>query len=97
MGMASLNGYMSLRPIMVAHQYCHGLIRKVTYFVSISSTYYSSTNSAGQTIVVKIDSPPQFFAHVSQQQQTSEDDKQVGVQKRDKGISKDSLQFCDVL
>lgn len=87
MGMTSLHGYMSLRPIMVAQQYCHGLLRKVTYYVSISSTYYSSVNSAGQTVVVKIDSPPRFFAHVSQEQpQTSDDDKEVNVEKKDKGI-----------
>ncbi|XP_031566654.1 transmembrane protein 59-like [Actinia tenebrosa] len=82
-GMMAMHGYMSLRPIMVAQQYCHGLIRKVTYFVSISSTYYSSTNSAGQTVVVKIDSPPQLLTHVSQRL-TSKDDTQINVQKRDK-------------
>jgi hypothetical protein len=72
---------------MVAQQYCHGLMRKVTYYVSISTAYYSRTNSAGQTVVVKINSPPQFFASVSQAKQTSADEPQLKVhlEKTEKG------------
>lgn len=73
---------------MIARQYCHGLMRKITYYVKTSTAFYSSTQN-GKTTIIKVNSPPEFFASVSAAVKESEDDAfNVHLEKREDGNGK---------
>ncbi|KAK3730608.1 hypothetical protein QZH41_018822 [Actinostola sp. cb2023] len=77
-GLWSISGYTKMQPIMVARQYCHGLMRKITYYVRISTALYSSSQN-GQMVVIRVNSPPQFFASISEAKKVSEDEPKLKV------------------
>lgn len=92
-GVWSIFGYTKVEPFMIARQYCHGLVRKITYYVKTSTAFYSTTQG-GKTVIVKVNSPPEFFASVSAAVKESKDDLfNVHLEKRDDGNGKVSYSF----
>ncbi|XP_001637383.2 transmembrane protein 59 isoform X1 [Nematostella vectensis] len=86
MGIWSLRDYSNAHPIMVAHQYCNGIMRHLTYYMATSTSYFFG-NRHGQAIVVRIQEPPQVFASISEANLAPRDEPEVRLGKREKGHS----------